>query len=53
MTNFPDPGGDFLKDESRYRLWRETRLQACPQSADQIHVKIDGSNKFYDNFIIY
>jgi hypothetical protein len=42
MASFPDPGGDFLKDEFRYRVWRETRLQACPQSADQIHVKIDG-----------
>lgn len=42
MANFPDPGGDFLKDEIRYRAWRETRLQNCPHSADQIHVKIDG-----------
>ena len=42
MANFPDPGGDFLKDEICYRAWRETRLQNCPQCADQIHVKIDG-----------
>lgn len=42
MAHAPDPSGNFMKDEIGYRVWRETRLQTCPQSADQIHVKIDG-----------
>jgi len=42
MVNFPDSRGDFLRDEIRYREWRKTRLQTCPKSADQVHVKIDG-----------
>ncbi len=40
--NIPGHSGGFLKDKSRYREWRKTRLQSYPESVEEILVPIDG-----------
>ena len=42
MAHVSTCSSGFLKDESRYREWRKTRLQSYPVGIGEITVKIDG-----------
>jgi len=41
-VNIQGRNGGFLEDESRYREWRQARLQSYPASVEEILVPIDG-----------
>jgi len=41
-VNIPGHKSGFLKDKSRYREWRKTRLLSYPESVEEILVPIDG-----------
>ncbi len=38
----PGQNSSFLMDETSYQEWRKSRLQSCPQSAEELLVEIGG-----------